>query len=92
MRVQKRDGSFEAVDLNKIVRAVTRSASGLTRVDPMRVSLRTIGGLYDGATTQALDELSIQTAAGLIVDQPEYSLLAARVTNSSKRSLMIPRR
>ncbi len=79
MRVQKRDGSFEPVDLNKIVRAVTRSATGLTRVDPMRVSLKTIGGLYDGATTQALDELSIQTAAGLIVDQPEYSLLAARL-------------
>jgi len=79
MRVQKRDGSFEAVDLNKIVRAVTRSSTGLTRVDPMRVSLRTIGGLYDGATTQALDELSIQTAAGLIVEQPEYSQLAARL-------------
>jgi ribonucleoside-diphosphate reductase alpha chain len=79
MRVQKRDGSFEPVDLNKIVRAVTRSAAGLTRVDPMRVSLKTIGGLYDGATTQALDELSIQTAAGLIVEQPEYSQLAARL-------------
>ncbi|MFZ5897093.1 MAG: ribonucleoside-diphosphate reductase subunit alpha [Myxococcota bacterium] len=79
MRVQKRDGSFEPVDLNKIVRAVTRSTTGLTRVDPMRVALRTIGGLYDGATTQALDELSIQTAAGLIVEQPEYSQLAARL-------------
>jgi ribonucleoside-diphosphate reductase alpha chain len=45
----------------------------------MRVSLKTIGGLYDGATTQALDELSIQTAAGLIVEQPEYSQLAARL-------------
>ncbi len=79
MRVQKRDGSFEPVDLNKIVRAVTRSTHGLTRVDPMRVALRTIAGLYDGATTQALDELSIQTAAGLIVEQPEYSQLAARL-------------
>ncbi|MGC4086705.1 MAG: ribonucleoside-diphosphate reductase subunit alpha [Polyangiaceae bacterium] len=79
MRVQKRDGSYEPVDLNKIVRAVTRSAVGLSRVDPMRVSLRTIGGLYDGATTQALDELSIQTAAGLIIEQPEYSQLAARL-------------
>jgi ribonucleoside-diphosphate reductase alpha chain len=79
MRVQKRDGSFEAVDVNKIVRAVGRSAVGLTRVDPMRIALKTIGGLFDGATTQALDQLSIQTAASLIVDEPEYSRLAARL-------------
>jgi ribonucleoside-diphosphate reductase alpha chain len=79
MRVQKRDGSFEAVDVNKIVRAVGRSAVGLSRVDPMRIALKTIGGLFDGATTQALDQLSIQTAASLIVDEPEYSRLAARL-------------
>jgi ribonucleoside-diphosphate reductase alpha chain len=79
MRVQKRDGSFESVDVNKIVRAVGRSAVGLSRVDPMRIALKTIGGLFDGATTQALDQLSIQTAASLIVDEPEYSRLAARL-------------
>ncbi len=82
MRVQKRDGSFESVDVNKIVRAVSRSTDGLPRVDPLRVALRTIGGLFDGATTQALDQLSIQTAAGLIVEQPEYSRLAARLLST----------
>jgi len=82
MRVQKRDGSSEPVDVNKIVRAVARCADGLPRVDPLRVALRTIGGLYDGATTQALDELSIQTAAGLIIEQPEYSKLAARLLST----------
>jgi ribonucleoside-diphosphate reductase alpha chain len=79
MSVEKRDGSREAVDLNKIVRAVARSCHGLERVDAMRVALKTIGGLYDGATTQALDQLSIQTAASLIVEEPEYSRLAARL-------------
>ncbi|HEY4159562.1 MAG TPA: ribonucleotide reductase N-terminal alpha domain-containing protein, partial [Polyangiaceae bacterium] len=79
MRVQKRDGSFEPVDVNKIVRAVSRCAIGLARVDAMRVALKTIGGLYDGATTRALDEISIHTAAALMVDEPEYSRLAARL-------------
>jgi ribonucleoside-diphosphate reductase alpha chain len=79
MQVRKRDGSFEAVDINKIVRAVGRCAEGLSRVEPLRVALKTIGGLYDGATTQALDQLSIETAAGLIAEQPEYSKLAARL-------------
>lgn len=79
MRVRKRNGSLEAVDVNKIVRAVGRCCKGLGRVDALRIATRTIGGLYEGATTRELDLLSIQTAASLIVDEPEYSRLAARL-------------
>jgi ribonucleoside-diphosphate reductase alpha chain len=79
MRVTKRNGSSEAVDLNKIVRAVTRAADGLHAVEPMRVATRTISGLYDGATTRELDELSIRTAALLTGEEPEYGRLAARL-------------
>ncbi|WP_237711792.1 ribonucleoside-diphosphate reductase subunit alpha [Rhodanobacter sp. 115] len=79
MRVTKRNGGQETVDVNKIVRAVTRSADGLHAVDPMRVALKTIGGLYDGATTQELDQLSIRTAAALTAEEPEYGQLAARL-------------
>jgi ribonucleoside-diphosphate reductase alpha chain len=61
------------------VRAVTRSAEGLHGVDPLRVALKTIGGLYDGATTQELDQLSIRTAAALTAEEPEYGQLAARL-------------
>lgn len=78
-RIKKRDGSFEEVDLNKIVRAITRCSSGLDNVDPMRVAIQTISGLYDTATTLELDQLSIQTAAHLIGEEPEYSRLAARL-------------
>ncbi len=79
MRVQKRDGSMQAVDVNKIVRAVQRCATELVGVDPMRVATRTISGLHDGATTTELDELSIRTAASLISEEPNYSKLAARL-------------
>jgi ribonucleoside-diphosphate reductase alpha chain len=79
MRVRKRSGSFEPVDVNKIVRAVSRSCVGLTDVDSLRIATKTISGLYDGATTRELDQLSIQTAAGLIVDEPQYAKLAARL-------------
>ena len=75
MRVRKRNGNAEPVDLNKIVRAVSRCCVGLPRVDALRVATKTISGLYDGATTQELDSLSIQTAAALIVDEPEYARL-----------------
>ncbi len=79
MSVTKRNGSREPVDLNKIVRAVQRSCEGLHAIDPMRVATRTISGLYDGATTRELDELSIRTAALLTAEEPEYSRLAARL-------------
>jgi ribonucleoside-diphosphate reductase alpha chain len=79
MRVGKRNGESEPVDVNKIVRAVSRSCEGLPEVDAMRVATKTISGLYDGATTRELDKLSIQTAAGLIVDEPQYARLAARL-------------
>src|SRR6187431_1411797 len=79
MRVRKRDGTLEPVDVNKIVAAVGRAARGLDRVDPMRVATRTISGLHDGATTMDLDELSIRTAAALVSEEPNYSRLAARL-------------
>ncbi len=79
MQVTKRSGAKEPVDLNKIVRAVTRCCEGLADVEPMRVALKTIAGLYDGAGTRELDELSIRTAASFIAEEPEYSKVAARL-------------
>jgi len=79
MQVRKRNGDAEPVDVNKIVRAVERCAGGLDEVDPMRVATKTISGLYDGATTAELDRLSIQTAAEMTGEEPQYSKLAARL-------------
>ncbi|MFC4855746.1 ribonucleoside-diphosphate reductase subunit alpha [Actinophytocola glycyrrhizae] len=79
MRVRKRSGETEPVDIDKIIRAVARCATGLPAVAPQRVATRTINGLYDGATTEELDRLSIRTAAELVAEEPEYSRLAARL-------------
>ena len=82
MQVRKRNGDIEPVDVNKIVRAVERCAGDLADVDPLRVATKTISGLYDGATTAELDQLSIQTAAALIGEEPQYSRLAARLLSA----------
>ncbi|GAA0585062.1 ribonucleoside-diphosphate reductase subunit alpha [Paractinoplanes ferrugineus] len=79
MRVRKRNGDLDTVDVNKIVKAVERWVGDLDEVDPLRVATRTISGLYAGATTAELDKLSIQTAAELIGEEPQYSRLAARL-------------
>ncbi|WP_121162758.1 ribonucleoside-diphosphate reductase subunit alpha [Micromonospora pisi] len=79
MHVRKRNGATEPVDVQKIVRAVARWADDLTEIDPLRVATKTISGLYDGATTAELDRLSIQTAAAMTGEEPQYSRLAARL-------------
>ncbi len=79
MRVRKRDGVLEPVNVNKIVNVVIACSSRLQDVDPMRVATKVISGLYDGATTKELDQLCIQTASLLIGEEPAYSKLAARL-------------
>src|ERR1043166_1122621 len=79
MQVRKRNGALEPVDINKIVRAVTRCCVNLPSVDSLRIATKTISGLYDGASTKELDQLSIQTAASLIAEEPDYARLAARL-------------
>ena len=42
MRVRKRSGETEPVDVDKIIRAVARCATGLPTVEPERVATKTI--------------------------------------------------
>lgn len=79
MHVQKRDGSLEPVNVNKIVKAIQKHSVGLLYVDAMLVATKTISGLYNGTSTQELDKLAIRTASTLMVDEPQYSKLAARL-------------
>ena len=82
MRIRKRNGALEPADLNKILRAIGRCCEGLDKVDAVRVATKTISGVYNGASTKELDELSIQTAAGLTAEEPQYSRLAARLLST----------
>ncbi len=79
MRVRKRNGTLEPVDVNKIINVVLACASHLKEIDPMRVATKVISGLYDGASTKELDQLCIQTASLLIAEDPNYSRLASRL-------------
>ncbi len=80
--VRKRNGSTEPLDPAKILRAVLRCCEGLPDVEASRVAATAIRGLYNGATTQELDRLSIQTAASLIAEEPQYAKLSARLLST----------
>lgn len=52
-------------------------------VDPVKVAMRVIEGLYDGVTTYELDNLAAEIAAAMTVTHPDYAQLAARIAVSN---------
>ena len=52
-------------------------------VDPVRVAMRVIEGLYDGVTTSELDNLAAEIAATMTTTHPDYAQLAARISVSN---------
>src|SRR5210317_1497014 len=84
MFVLKRDGRKEPVMFDKITARVRKMCYGLNNlVDPVKVAMRVIEGLYDGVTTSELDNLAAETAATMTVQHPDYAQLAARIAVSN---------
>ncbi len=84
MYVVKRDGKKEPVMFDKITARVKKMCYGLNNiVDPVKVAMRVIEGLYDGVTTSELDNLAAETAATMTTAHPDYAKLAARIAVSN---------
>ncbi|MEM6514541.1 MAG: ribonucleoside-diphosphate reductase subunit alpha [Bacteroidota bacterium] len=84
MFVVKRDGRKEPMMFDKITARVRKLCYGLNElVDPVKVAMRVIEGLYDGVTTSELDNLAAEIAATLTTAHPDYAKLAARISVSN---------
>ena len=84
MFVLKRDGHKEPVMFDKITARIRKLCYGLNPlVDPVRVSMRVIEGLYDGVTTSELDNLAAEVAATMTTSHPDYTNLASRISVSN---------
>jgi len=84
MYVVKRDGHKEPVMFDKITDRIKKLCYGLNElVDPVKVAMRVIEGLYDGVATSELDNLAAETAASMTIAHPDYAQLAARVAISN---------
>lgn len=80
LKVTKRDGRLEAIDLDKIHRVVTWAAKGLENVSVSQVELKSHIQFYNGIRTDDIHETIIKAAADLISeDTPDYQYLAARL-------------
>ena len=84
MYVLKRDGKKELIMFDKITARVRKLCYGLNGlVDPLKVAMRVIEGLYDGVTTSELDNLAAEIAATMTTTHPDYAKLAARISVSN---------
>ncbi|MRX40492.1 ribonucleoside-diphosphate reductase subunit alpha [Flavobacterium sp. LC2016-23] len=87
MYVIKRDGRKEPVMFDKITDRIKKLCYGLNElVDPVKVAMRVIEGLYDGVSTSELDNLAAETAASMTIAHPDYAQLAARIAISNLHS------
>ncbi|NBL65564.1 ribonucleoside-diphosphate reductase subunit alpha [Flavobacterium sp. NST-5] len=87
MYVVKRDGKKEPVMFDKITERIKKLCYGLNyHVDPVKVAMRVIEGLYDGVATSELDNLAAETAAAMTITHPDYAQLAARIAISNLHS------
>ncbi len=69
---------------DKITARVRKLCYGLNDlVDPVKVAMRVIEGLYDGVTTSELDNLAAEIAATMTTTHPDYAKLAARISVSN---------
>lgn len=84
MYVLKRDGRKEAVKFDKITARIKKLCYGLNvAVDPTKIAMKVIEGVYDGVTTTELDNLAAEIAATNTVTHPDYALLASRIAVSN---------
>lgn len=81
MFVQTRSGKREPVQFDKITHRISQLTYGLDPkyVDAMQIAKRTINGLFDGITTEELDNLSAEVSAYMTSVHPDYARLAGRI-------------
>ncbi len=85
MFVIKRDGRRESVKFDKITARIDKLCYGLNMqyVETIDIAKKVIDGIFDGVTTQELDNLAAETAASLTTRHPDYATLAARIAISN---------
>ena len=85
MYVLTRSGEREPIKFDKISERIENLSFGLNKefVDPTKITKKVVEGIYDGITTQELDQLAAETAAYLSTQHPDYSTLAGRIAVSN---------
>ena len=81
LQVQKRDGTVEPLNLDKIHRMVADACEGLgSGVSASQVEMNSGLQFYDGIETKDIQEILVRSASDLIdLDHYNYQFVAARL-------------
>ena len=81
IKVQKRDGAVEALNLDKIHKMVEEACEGLGGgVSASQVEMNSGLQFFDGIKTSDIQEILVRSASDLIsLDNPNYQFVAARL-------------
>ena len=86
IKVVKRSGQIEPIDLEKMHKMVDAACEGLAGVSASQVEIQSGIQFYDGVTTGEIQEILIRSASDLIdLDHPNYQFVAARLLLFSVR-------
>ena len=80
LKVKKRDGRVQNIDLEKMHIMVDAACQGLAGVSASQVEIQSGIQFYDGITTAEIQEILIRSASDLIDEEhPNYQFVAARL-------------
>ena len=86
IKVQKRDGKLEILDINKIHFVVEEACEGLAGVSSSQIEMNANIQFYDGMTTKDIQNVLVRSANDLIsLDAPNYQFAAARLLSYDVR-------
>lgn len=84
LRVQKRDGVYETMSFDKILRRLRAlGQEAALKCNYTAIAMKVIDQLFDGITTQQIDVLTAEQCASMNTVHPDYSALAGRVVVSN---------
>lgn len=90
MRVLKRNGKYENVGFDKILKRVKSIGTECgIKLNYTTFVMKVIDQLYDGIPTAKIDELTAEQCASLSIQHPDYSTLAGRliISNHHKNTI-----
>jgi ribonucleoside-diphosphate reductase alpha subunit len=84
MRVTKRSGRVEDMRVDNVTTRIKNLSYGLSpNVDSSKIAQQVFSSMYDEITTQEIDTLSAEICVGMITSDPDYEVLATRITASN---------
>ena len=84
MRVTKRSGRVEDVKFDNVTNRISKLNYNLSEsVDVTKIAQQVFSSIYDGIKTHEIDTLSAEICIGMITSDPDYEVLATRITASN---------